>query len=417
MSVREYIGARYVPVFADPAEWDATRTYEPLTVVTYQGNSYTSRQAVPANIPITNTTYWAQTGNYNAQIEQYRQEVAAFDARIDELEGTVSPYTSSNTIDSTIDNIDNTVSTIEPMAKASQRTVVIIGDSFSDVGTFSYAWCANLSSYINKPVVNMAANGAGFTVGTTFITQLNNCTVTADNLECVIVVGGINDVIQNSNIDAIMSAVTSFIVAFNNKYPNKQLYYFGINGSIRSNSQNASLHYNSLVYGHRIRYGFAFNGFSVYNIQNALYGYNADVYNSDNLHPNYAGQGLLRQFIIDRVFASKSDFERPRNITFTANTGITVENSSIYIKNNYLYVTITFNGDLAYGLNNIGSFGLPLIRTTSELDFVYENVASAGKTRRASIAPNQNGTNSISVVNTEAVTGARLTIYGKFEIE
>lgn len=82
MSVREYVGARYVPLFADPLEWDATRTYEPLTVVLYQGNSYTSRQAVPANIPITNTTYWAQTGNYNAQVEQYRAEVQTFDGRI-----------------------------------------------------------------------------------------------------------------------------------------------------------------------------------------------------------------------------------------------------------------------------------------------------------------------------------------------
>lgn len=82
MSVREYVGARYVPLFADPLEWDATSTYEPLTVVLYQGNSYTSRQAVPANIPITNTAYWAQTGNYNAQIEQYRAEVQTFDGRI-----------------------------------------------------------------------------------------------------------------------------------------------------------------------------------------------------------------------------------------------------------------------------------------------------------------------------------------------
>lgn len=82
MSVREYVGARYVPLFADPLEWDATRTYEPLTVVLYQGNSFTSRQAVPANIPITNTAYWAQTGNYNAQVEQYRAEVETYDGRI-----------------------------------------------------------------------------------------------------------------------------------------------------------------------------------------------------------------------------------------------------------------------------------------------------------------------------------------------
>ena len=82
MTVREYIGARYVPVFADPIDWDSSKTYEPLTVVYHQGNSFTSRQAVPAGIDITNATYWAQTGNYNAQIEAYRQEVLRFDGRI-----------------------------------------------------------------------------------------------------------------------------------------------------------------------------------------------------------------------------------------------------------------------------------------------------------------------------------------------
>ena len=33
MAVTQYIGARYVPLFADPMHWDSTRTYEPLTVV------------------------------------------------------------------------------------------------------------------------------------------------------------------------------------------------------------------------------------------------------------------------------------------------------------------------------------------------------------------------------------------------
>lgn len=73
MTVREYIGARYVPLFM--GDWDNTETYEPLSVVTYQGNSYTSRQYVPTGIDIDNETYWAETGNYNAQIEQYRSDV------------------------------------------------------------------------------------------------------------------------------------------------------------------------------------------------------------------------------------------------------------------------------------------------------------------------------------------------------
>ena len=80
--VRQYVGARYVPVFADPLEWSDTIGYEPLTVVLHEGNSYTSRQSVPVGIDIDNTTYWAETGNYNAQIEAYRQEVQAYDGRI-----------------------------------------------------------------------------------------------------------------------------------------------------------------------------------------------------------------------------------------------------------------------------------------------------------------------------------------------
>ena len=88
-TVREYIGARYVPVFANPLEWSDTRGYEPLTIVLHQGNSYTSMQAVPTGIDIGNTAFWALTGNYNAQVEayraevqQYQQTVQGFDARI-----------------------------------------------------------------------------------------------------------------------------------------------------------------------------------------------------------------------------------------------------------------------------------------------------------------------------------------------
>ena len=82
MAVTQYVGARYVPLFAEPLEWDNTKTYEPLTIVYNNGNSYTSRQYVPAGIEITNTHYWALTSNYNAQIEQYRDEVQRYDARI-----------------------------------------------------------------------------------------------------------------------------------------------------------------------------------------------------------------------------------------------------------------------------------------------------------------------------------------------
>ena len=75
----QYIGQRYVPIFGrkgeDTIEWDNTAPYEPLTIVLYKGNSYTSRQYVPAGVDINEPGYWANTGNYNAQIEQYRLAV------------------------------------------------------------------------------------------------------------------------------------------------------------------------------------------------------------------------------------------------------------------------------------------------------------------------------------------------------
>lgn len=77
----QYIGARYVPIFGRKGEtsieWDNTAPYEPLTIVLHQGNSYTSRQYVPTGVDILNEDFWANTGNYNAQIEQYRRDAIA----------------------------------------------------------------------------------------------------------------------------------------------------------------------------------------------------------------------------------------------------------------------------------------------------------------------------------------------------
>lgn len=71
MATRQYIGARYVPVIMGP--WDAQQEYEPLSVVLYNNSSYTSKRQVPAGIAPTDTAFWALTGNYNAQIDEFAQ--------------------------------------------------------------------------------------------------------------------------------------------------------------------------------------------------------------------------------------------------------------------------------------------------------------------------------------------------------
>jgi chromosome segregation ATPase len=71
-----------VPIFADPIEWDNHRSYESLTIVTHDGESYTSKCNVGPGIDITNTRYWAKTGAYNAQVEQYKNEVKDLSSQV-----------------------------------------------------------------------------------------------------------------------------------------------------------------------------------------------------------------------------------------------------------------------------------------------------------------------------------------------
>lgn len=78
----QYIGSRYVPIFADPIEWDIHRSYESLTIVTHDGESYTSKCNVGPGVDITNTRYWAKTGAYNAQVEQYKSEVRDLSSQV-----------------------------------------------------------------------------------------------------------------------------------------------------------------------------------------------------------------------------------------------------------------------------------------------------------------------------------------------
>ena len=78
MAIRNYVGARYVPKFADPIGWQANTSYEAMVIVTYNNSSYTSKIPVPPTVgnPAENSKYWALTGNYNAQIEEYRKTTA-----------------------------------------------------------------------------------------------------------------------------------------------------------------------------------------------------------------------------------------------------------------------------------------------------------------------------------------------------
>lgn len=181
----EYTGMRYVPVFADPPEWSSANSYEPLEIVIHEGNSYTSKTFVPVGIDISDPRYWALTGNYNAQVEQYRQEVLKFDGRI-------------NANAQAIVNLKGEL--------LSQKHMVLIGDSYTNpavpLGNTPLWWeyvCKNL----NVVAHNYAKGGAGYQVqGNLFSTQVAKAVADASYdhkmVEYCVVYGGINDIGQIS---------------------------------------------------------------------------------------------------------------------------------------------------------------------------------------------------------------------------
>lgn len=193
---RQYIGARYVPIFADPIEWNDQRTYEPLTIVTYMGASYTSKKNVPVGIQPTNTEYWVITGNYNAQVEEYRQEVVEQQERVNE-----------NALKLT-------------------DVLVTIGDSYGvgfNLGEpYMKSWTAYIKEYLGMTqgvnYFTASMGSAGFVNvgdnGKRFIELLNDVisTMTASQKNSnvtVMVCGGHND--RKYNYDTIIEAINSFV--------------------------------------------------------------------------------------------------------------------------------------------------------------------------------------------------------------
>ena len=102
-----YVGARYVPKFADPIEWNSRNTYEPLVIVIHEGNSYTSRSYVPAGIDITNDTYWVATGNYNGQLQHLIDQVNRYLTDIDANTEAIAQETADRT--AADDKIENQI--------------------------------------------------------------------------------------------------------------------------------------------------------------------------------------------------------------------------------------------------------------------------------------------------------------------
>lgn len=231
MAVREYVGARYVPLFADPLQWSNTRTYEPLTIVVNQGNSYTSRQFVPTGIDISNEDFWALTGNYNAQVEQYRQEVLAFDGRITKNANDIAKNANDIAAVKTVaDNLESHVGT----------EFIVIGDSWSDTdpSTTPYIkWPITFQKYTRMNIHNYARNGASV-VGSSpdpgqsgnFLGQVNKAIADTSfdhsRVELIVIMGGVNDYRSGRTFSDVAEAWSGHIASLTSAFPKARIVSF-----------------------------------------------------------------------------------------------------------------------------------------------------------------------------------------------
>lgn len=323
MSTNRYVGARYVPLIV--GNWDNTQEYEPLSVVLYQGNSYTSRQAVPAGIAITNLQYWAPTGNYNAQVEQYRQEVSTYSQAIEDLQ--TAAETAAGDIDNLelavgglSDNLDTETDNREDGDQALQtqldaldnrvddlelegQYIGVIGDSFSTHNSYDY-WPQILARKTGLTVINKAVNGTGFTQGsntTNFAGQLASLASDEhfEQLKCILVYGGVNDYNLGSSAATTATAINNFISAYEaleNRPP--LILAFGNAGKANIDNYNSFMSWYQLVRDSLVTQ----DAVIVDDVPFWLLPYNS--FNSDLLHPDSYGQHMIYKYMYKLVTGS-----------------------------------------------------------------------------------------------------------------
>lgn len=197
---RQYVGARYVPKVM--GEWNKALQYEALSIVTYSGNSFTSKVPVPANIDISNKSYWVNTGNYNAQVEAYRQETAQV----------------KNDLNNEIINRKND----------SKDNILWIGDSYSV--NYNHKLPNGVRDMLNaKNWFEYSKGGAGFAGawgGATFNDLIEEAKNDLSNsqkemIKYVYIVGGAND--SSFNWTTLKPKVISTVQNVRNSFPNAQV--------------------------------------------------------------------------------------------------------------------------------------------------------------------------------------------------
>lgn len=384
--VREYVGARYVPVFANPPEWNDTRGYEPLTIVLHEGNSFTSTQYVPTGVDISNTEYWLETGNWNAQIEAYRQEVLRFDGRItqnaDDIKANTAAIADEATARASADTaLQQLIESEETARKAADtelhqnlssviaavkrqnilslykdKNCVWVGDSFTTgVGAdpktkrVSTVFC----NAMGMTEFNYGVGATGWIWGTTsntpYITQVQNAYAAMtqeqrENTAMVVLPGTSTDVSRGSTSKQIGTAATLCAKKASELFPNAVIYV------IPMIWDKALFTYNA--YDTTVEICDQINKAVIPRVKMDEDSYTwllgrYEFYSSDNVHPNNIGYAVWAAKMISSLLGSANTAGYINS--FTSNFG-KWDKKTYYLKNGFVFMP-------GYKITNVSDAG------------------------------------------------------------
>lgn len=322
--VRQYVGARYVPVFADPLEWSDTIGYGPLTVVLHEGNSYTSRQSVPVGIDIGNTAYWAETGNYNAQIEAYRQEVLAYDGRITANANAIAAETQARESEvagamadiaaetqARIDGDNELALRIDSLSKRTPvqgengRNAVFIGDSFmAPTASYPQKLAYFTAQLMGWTMYNYAYGGSGWVdeagASMNFYHQIQKAAqqigIPVADVDYIVIGGGFNDWNDPTPLTygQLYSAAVQTVKEARAQFPNAQI--IAIPMMFRNYGVDTHMHdlYSAITAG------IAASGVAVKVVKDA-YMWQLGFKNVDGVHPTVELYKIMSQHVASKV--------------------------------------------------------------------------------------------------------------------
>lgn len=308
MATRQYIGARYVPKFFEnsatgDSTWAANTAYEPLTIVTYNGNSYTSKKAVPSGTgnPAASPAYWASTGIFNAQVETIREELETKETKL------------------------------------TDRNIIIVSDSygttdsdFSGVSFFPYFInAATLAGIPSGNIHTIAARGTSLCrTGYLYLDSLITLATTIDDpakITDIIIAGGYNDTVTYPGGDnynqTLLQGMTDFTNYARSTFPNAEI-TFAFIANAKGNSK-ARLLYNTP----ELQEACEKCGVKFINDLGSALDYNGGQL-SDGIHPSADGQQVLGPHIFNAFMGGNSfrnmSFLGQVGSGFTAGTGFTI---------------------------------------------------------------------------------------------